>query len=112
MATYTRVDLPLYSDAFYSYQVSLEGQGYIVEIKYNERAETWYMSLFDQDNNPIVQGIALVPRFPILKDYVIPNITGFFWLAPIPSVKTEKYKENPEHLDQYYVLQYIYNFVE
>jgi hypothetical protein len=112
MTTWTEVDLPLYSDPFYSYSVSLENITYSVEIRYYQRDGIWRMSLFLEDQTPIAQGIALVPEYPILQDYNIEGMSGFFWLYPIPSIKTEKYVEDPEHLDQYYTFKYIYNFVD
>lgn len=111
MADY-KVDLPLYSDPFYSYTISLEDNTYSMEFVLNERAGMWYMSMFTEDGEPIVRGIALVPNYPLLADYVIPELTGFFLLLPIPSITTEKYKEEPEYLSQYYTLRYLYTVEE
>lgn len=110
MTTYSYVDLPLYSDYFYSYTVALEDNSYVVEVVYNQYATVWYMSLYTEDQEPIVQGIALVPEYPILADYVIPNLSGFFWLYPIPTMPSDKYAESPEALAQYFTLKYCYNF--
>lgn len=112
MTTWTEVDLPLYSDPYYSYSVSLEGVTYSLEIRYYQRDNLWRMSLLLEDQTPIAQGIALVPEYPILQDYNIPDMTGFFWLYPVPSIKTEKYIEEPESLNQYYTFKYVYNFVQ
>lgn len=112
MATFSQVDLPLYSDSFYSYQVSLEGISYGIEILYNERNELWHMSIFNDDDTPIIQGIALVPNYPILQDYANLPLTGYFWLKPVPKISSEKYLEKPESLAQYYTFSYIYNYVE
>lgn len=112
MATFTQIDLPLYNDPFYSYQVSLENVSYSIEIKYNERQKLWHLSLFNDDDTPVIQGLALVPDYPIMQDYTNLGLEGYFWLKPIPKIKTEKYIEEPEYLSQYYTLSYIYNYVE
>lgn len=110
MSTYTSVNLPLYPDYYYSYVIALEGNSYTLDFKYNEWGKKWYFSLFDQDSNPVVQSVALVPEYPILSTFITPNLTGIFWLSPIPSVNTEKYVEFPANLDQYYTFEYIYNY--
>lgn len=112
MASYDYVDLPLYADSFYSYSVSLENVSYTIEILYNERQKLWHMSLFTEDGDPIIQGIALVPQYPILQGYLIDGLTGFFWLTPIPSLTSEKYITEPESLNQYYTFKYITNFLD
>jgi hypothetical protein len=110
VSTFSYVDLPLFPDYFYSYSVNLQDDSYNIEICYNEYAKTWYMSIYTEDQELVVAGIALLPSFPLTQDYVIPGLSGFFWLYPIPSITTEKYKEEPEHLDQYYMLRYCYDF--
>jgi len=112
MASYDYVALPLYADSFYAYSVSLEGITYSIEILYNERNKLWHMSLFTEDGGPIVQGVAMVPQYPILQNYKIENLSGFFWLTPVPSLTSEKYITEPESLNQYYTFKYITNFVD
>jgi len=112
MASYDYVPLPLYADSFYAYSVSLEGNTYSVEILYNERNKLWHMSLFTEDGDPIVQGVAIVPQYPILQNYKIDDLSGFFWLTPVPSLTSEKYITEPESLNQYYTFKYITNFVD
>lgn len=113
MINYTSVSLPLYSDYFYDYSISLEDDNevYIVEIMYNDYSKKWFMSLYTEDQTLLVASLPLLPKYPIAIDYVIPNLKGFFWLYPIPSIKSEKYKEDPESLSQYYTFEYITNIV-
>jgi|SRR6195952_2915548 len=111
MTTYNYVNLPLESDYYYSYSVVLEDNSYVLEIQYNDYCDTWFLSVFTEDQELIVAGLALVPGYPIGQDYVIPNLSGFFWLYPIPNITTEKYKEDPEVLSQYYTLKYIYDLI-
>lgn len=112
MSSYSTVSLPLYSDSFYSYTVSLDSTSYSVEILYNERQKLWHMSLFTEDGDPIILGIAMVPKYPLLQGYNIQGLSGMFWLYPIPSLTDEKYITEPESLNQYYTFEYITNFID
>lgn len=103
------VNIPLFADPFYSYSISLEGNSYILQFLYNERAELYYLSLFDVENNPLVQGEALVPNYPIFKDYAILALNGWFWLEEKADIITEPYKTYPDKLNEYYNMYYIYN---
>lgn len=109
MTTYTSVVLPLYPDYFYEYSISLQEDNdvYVIEIQYNDYSKKWYMSLYTEDRMLLVAGLPLLPKYPIAVDYIIPNLTGFFWLYPIPSITSEKYQEDPEALSQYYKFEYI-----
>ncbi|WP_443698905.1 phage baseplate plug family protein [Pseudomonas sp.] len=102
------VALPLFPDASYTYPIALEGVSYNLEFLYNERASLYYISLYDSDSNPIVLGEALVPTYPIFKDYTIPGLNGFIWMEEIATLINEPYKLYPDSIDQYYNLYYIY----
>ena len=102
------VDLLLDDSPIYEYSVSLEGNSYIIEIVYNERSQLYFMSLYDADRNPIVLGVGLVPGYPIMYDYALPNLTGFFLLIQKGELKAQPYKEFPDKLKQYYSLVYTY----
>lgn len=102
------ISLPLYSDPDYTYAVALQGVSYNLEFIYNERTQLYSLSLYDQDNDPIVLGEALVPNYPIFKDYAIFPLTGFFWMEEKADIISEPYKAYPDSIDQYYNLFYIY----
>ncbi len=51
----------------YTYTVSLNDKNYIIGIRFNERAEKWVLSLFDEENNPIVQGLYLHKNSAVVK---------------------------------------------
>jgi hypothetical protein len=102
------VDLPLFSDSYYEYSISLQGVSYVLEFVYNERMSLYIFNLYDAESNPIVLGQALVPTFPILKDYAIENLTGFFWMEEKADIVHQPYKEYPDKIDKYYNFYYIY----
>lgn len=109
MTIKTVVPLPLFEDFFYSYEVSIQDNSYTIEIVYNSYSTLWSMSLYTEDRVPIVMGMTLIPGYPIASDYAIYPLTGYFLLSAIPSITTEKYKEEPEALSQYYTLRYVLN---
>jgi hypothetical protein len=102
------VDLLLDDSPIYEYSVSLEGNSYIIEMIYNERSQLYFMSLYDADRNPIVLSAALVPGYPIMLDYALPNLTGFFLLIQKGELTAQPYKEFPDKLNQYYSLVYTF----
>jgi hypothetical protein len=102
------VELLLDDSPIYEFSASLEGNSYIIEMIYNERSSLYFMSLYDADRNPIVLSAALVPGYPIMFDYALPNLTGFFLLIQKGTLESEPYKEFPDKLKQYYSLVYTF----
>lgn len=53
--------LPATADSpFYDFEVELEGAIYTIELRWNERADLWFLSLYDATGAPISQGRAAV----------------------------------------------------
>lgn len=102
------VNLILDDSPLYEYTVALEGNSYIIEMQYNERSQLYFMYLYDSDRNPIVLGAAVVPGYPIMLDYALPNLSGFFLLIQNGQLDSEPYKEFPDKLSQYYTFVYTY----
>ena len=102
------VTMPLFGDPFYTYTISLQGESYIFEFLYNERAKLYFISLYNADNVPIILGEALVPNYPIFEDYATFPLTGFLWMEEKADIISEPYKAYPEAIDQYYNLFYLY----
>ena len=38
----------------------LDGESFIFRARYNTRSEMWYLSIYDETNDPIFEGLALV----------------------------------------------------
>ena len=101
------VNLPLFRDASYTYNIALEGITYKFKFYYNERDERWLFDMLYADNTPIVMGEGLVSNYPILLDYDLPDLSGFLLLSPIVEDKNQT-TNNPFELSQYYRLRYYY----
>lgn len=46
-------------------RVVLAGVAYLIRFTYNGRGDYWKFSLFDTQSNPIIQGVKIVPNFPL-----------------------------------------------
>lgn len=103
------IALPLYSDDDYNYAVNLQGNSYVLDFKYNSRAGLYFLSLLTAENIPLVQGVALVPTFPIMKDLALNTLTGYFWMEEKANIISEPYKVYPENINEYYNFYYIWS---
>lgn len=103
------VSLPLENSSDFKFSVALEESYFTIRVIYNEIMQLHTLSLFDVDGTTIIAGVGLVPNYPILKDYIIPGLTGAFFLFPKTSVNEEFYKTYPQNLKDYYYLSYIYD---
>ena len=101
------VTLPLHSDEDYQYTIALEKVAYNIRLYYNFRMEQWVMDLRYANNEPLVLGVAIVPNYPMLVDYILP-LSGMFWLEPIGKKQNETIT-NPFELNKYYNFFYIYD---
>lgn len=103
------IALPLYPDPDYNYAVNLQGNSYVLDFKYNSRAGLYFLSLYTAENVPLVQSVALVPTYPIMKDLALNTLTGFFWLEEKADIISEPYKVYPENIDEYYNFFFVYS---
>lgn len=53
-------------DPYYVQRTKLDGRVYILSFSYNEREERWYLSLLDETEDPIIQGLKLVSNWSLL----------------------------------------------
>jgi len=60
---YIAIEVPDYNDAFS--RVALDGRQYLLRTTYNASADRWSFGLYDMQKSPIVQGIRIVPKFPL-----------------------------------------------
>lgn len=61
------IKLPLYSDPLYTFSTSLDGVDYRFKLDYSQRADRWYLGIFDAEGSPIRQGIKLSPNVSMLR---------------------------------------------
>ena len=51
----------------YTQQTELDGKTYTLEFEYIEREDFWLLHIGDQDGKALVNGIKLVPEWPLLR---------------------------------------------
>ncbi len=104
----TITKLPLFTDVFYNYTVSLESRKYILSFIWNDRDNSWRMSIKLDDQTPVVLGYKLVSSYPMMADYSLETygLNGYFILAP-KSVEVGLLSLDPNNMYQYYDLFYI-----
>jgi hypothetical protein len=60
------LDIPVTPDPFQSLRVRLDGVDYLLSLAYNQREDRIYLSLADDEENPIVSGIKVLANWPLL----------------------------------------------
>ncbi len=61
------IKLPFFQDPLYTFSTSLEGVDYRFKLDYSQRADRWYLSIFDAEGDPIRQGIKLSTGAQLLR---------------------------------------------
>lgn len=100
------LDLPLYSDVYYSYTTTLEQKTFTVEILWTTFSESWNISIKDEDGEPVLLNQALVPSFPIDLP-IAAGLEGFFFLEPIADNSNGKWDDLKWDLSNNYTLTFI-----
>ncbi len=51
----------------YRQTTSLDGRDYIFRFLFNQREGTWFFSLADEEDAPIVEGVKVIVQLPLLR---------------------------------------------
>ena len=109
MSTANFTQLPTYIDPYFGYRMSIEGQTRNFTFYWNERASCWEVDIVNADGVIVIQGMKLVPQYPILADYDLTSVglTGYFCVLPSNDNQTGRLEDNPEALTQFFGLYYV-----
>lgn len=69
---YTIIEVPDMNDSVS--RVVLAGTAYLIRFAYNDTCDYWTFSLYNAQNEPIVLGIKIVPRFPLNVFYGVTKL--------------------------------------
>jgi hypothetical protein len=58
--------VPTYTDPFAIVNTQLDGSTYQFYFQYNHRTSTWTFDLYDNNGNPVTQGVKIVPDTALL----------------------------------------------
>lgn len=63
------LSIPLFDLANYRQEVTLDDVSYILDFKWNGRAEQWSLSILQSDETPILEGLKLVLNYELLDQF-------------------------------------------
>ncbi len=55
-------------------RIVLDGKAYLIRFTYNDTCDYWKFSLLTTQNDPIVQGVKIVPSFPLNVFYGVTKL--------------------------------------
>ena len=104
------LEIPTYVDPYFQYTTVIEDSTKLITLRWMDRTSSWYLDIKQEDLTPVVEGVKLVPYYPVLIDYALSDsgISGYFLLVDSGSYISNKLGDNPEALNQYYKLYYVY----
>lgn len=106
---YKLINIPIYAEAHYTQEVTLEGQTIILEFSLNERQSTYSFSVYDSQEQPIVTGMRLIPSVSLAEGLLgTVNLTGYFFLYSLTEKPIHFQNIRPEFLRDYYGFAYIH----
>lgn len=97
---------PLINNPYYSYSIDLDQETYTLTFRYNERAESYELSIEDAEENLIVANVMLVPGYPLLDQYRLDNPVGVFFLVPYEQETIFNDIPDPRRIDKTHFLIY------
>lgn len=69
IANGTPLYIPVPSGPYTSQRIALDGRVYTMRLSWNMLAESWYLGIADSEDDPILNGLRIVPNLPLLRFY-------------------------------------------
>lgn len=69
---YSIIEVPDMNDSIS--RIVLAGTAHLIRFTYNDTGDYWKFSLYNAQNEPIVLGIKIVPRFPLNVFYGVTKL--------------------------------------
>lgn len=63
------IELPLVSDPYYKFSITLDGTTYIINVKWNDVHEFYVIDILDSAEAPIIYGIKLTLNAELIRRY-------------------------------------------
>lgn len=67
---YYRIPLPNPSEPSIRLSTALDGVTFFIDLSWNTRDSAWYFSLYDYEEEPIIEGVRCVIAWPLLARVV------------------------------------------
>ena len=58
--------IPTTTEPFQRMTVRLDGRDYVLELRFNQREQRWYLSIADDEGDAILSGLKLQANWPLL----------------------------------------------
>ena len=103
------LELPLYNEPDYSYDVSLNRTSYTIRMFYNERSRSWHMDLQDQEGEYIFQGVRIAEETPLYsgsKDAILMVVISTSCLLETRTLTLDC--RDPYRIDRWCKLYYLF----
>lgn len=83
------ITIPMINAPYFKFSTVLTENEYLLNFRWNTRAEFWTMDIYDLEEVPIILGIKLVIGYPLLsqRKYLQTCPPGEFWVFD-PSLDT------------------------
>lgn len=95
--------LPLESDAFFSYDIKLDGGAYRITIRWNQADQAWYMDIVGNSNTVVKKGIKLVGGTNLLEPFAVLELGALY----VVDLEGEDLDPDFEGLGDRYQLVYV-----
>jgi hypothetical protein len=97
---------PLYGDAYYSYDINLDEEAFTLTFRWNSRLDYYVMDIQDAEEEYILQGVAVVPSYPLIEQYSLSELSGDFFLVPVDSNSLFEPIPDPRNMHETHFLIY------
>ena len=71
---YTIIEVPDQNDSMS--RIVVNRVMYFIRFTYNDTKDYWKISLYDENSNPIIEGVKIVPRTPLNIFYPVIELPG------------------------------------
>jgi len=62
--------VPIKNDENHQITITLDNEVFKLRFLYSDLNDSWCFDIYNQDNDPLLTNIRLVPNFPLIKQYV------------------------------------------
>ncbi len=99
--------LPLYSNSLYSYETDLDDESFTLTFRWNSRLDFYVMDIENAEEEYIIQGVPLVPSYPLLLQYSLSELEGDMFLVPYETSSEFAPIPDPRYTSETHYLVYI-----
>ena len=75
----TQIHVPREHDSLS--QITLGGQARLIRFTYNDTFDTWSFGIYELNQKPIIQGLKIVPNFPLNLFCASPQLGDVHFIA-------------------------------